>query len=250
MNAWLHMARSLLTRGDPFYPTSVSVELSRECNRRCHYCPVSRHPSAQRVIYPGTLRLVLGRLAEFGWRGRVGVTRYAEPLLVGNLEDLVADVKAALPGSYVFVTTNGDFLDRARHDSLVGAGVDLFDVTQHPPHISGWRERIDGLKASGHVYERRLTAYNNRGGTLPAKALPAVRRFRFGCLDWLDAVVTIDGKVLMCCNDFHGKDVVGDLRTQTFRQVLRDPAVRRAKLALMRKRAPTATCRACLAVHG
>ena len=57
--------------------------------------------------------------------------------------------------------------------------------------------------------------------------------------------ILASGEVTTCCVDYDGKNVVGDLRTQTLMQVLESKEARRVKLSFERFLPPTQFCREC-----
>ena len=113
------------------------------------------------------------------------------------------------------IYTNGDVLTERRARSLFDAGVDRFIVTDH-----GGRERTPFVANAGSRWRwsrsrvtvrtiGRRTFLFNRGGLLD---LGRVRQFAYCAYPAYEAVIDINGNVVMCCNDYHSTHVFGNVR--------------------------------------
>jgi hypothetical protein len=88
----------------------------------------------------------------------------------------------------------------------------------------------------------------SRSAQLGGHAQREVRRAAIPCYRlWLTFTVLWDGRVSLCCADFDGRNVLGDLRTSTIQEIWNSPLYRRpaastSKPAALRSVVP-AICR-------
>lgn len=128
----LSVARSLFKRN----VTTVHMEVSSYCNRKCVYCPVSlvdRSSTINRM--PDTvLEAILGDLAGIDFAGGLGLSLYNEPAADRDfLLRVVTQARRVLPHASIFFGTNGDYLDRSYLDALRDAGAGTLYVSVHMP---------------------------------------------------------------------------------------------------------------------
>jgi radical SAM protein with 4Fe4S-binding SPASM domain len=197
----------------------VTIETATACNRRCEYCPNSFSNRAQpegAITMPTSLyESIIKQLEEIGFKGRISPHGYGEPLLDERLRDLVAYTHRMLPGSKIWIYTNGDFLSPPRYRELVDAGVNRFVVTQHGSEMSPairdlFSHLQDHPRRADILYmkiERGRTPLSNRGGLVD----PGVRlNPRCGDPD-NPLVIDAEGYVVICANDYFGRVKLGNV---------------------------------------
>lgn len=131
-------------------PTSLLCELTYRCNLQCPYCynPLDLG-SAREELAATAWRSVLDEAAAMGVL-QIGFSG-GEPTLRPDLCDLVSH--AARCGLYTNLITQGTFLDDARLDALVGAGLDHIQISIQAPSEEA-ADRIAGT----HVHARKVEA--------------------------------------------------------------------------------------------
>ena len=226
-------------------PDNINIEVSKACNRRCHYCPQSVAPFKQEVISEHIWNLFKARLAEYGWRGAVVITKYSEVSLVTHSERYVSELAAI--GCKPMLFTNGDRPDVLRR--WIEAGAFRIIVTEHPPFKEGWREPIAALERefSKVMRVRRLDAsvLHNQAGHVEMKAdefTPLERCYSAHAL-----YVNMDGSCSMCCLDYYSKEIVGDIRQKTMAQVW--AGYRQIRKTLAGGEPATEMCRSCFGLE-
>jgi MoaA/NifB/PqqE/SkfB family radical SAM enzyme len=199
--------------------SSVAVETSTHCHRRCSYCPVAAAPKAVGFMRDEVFQKIVEQLASVGFRGRFAYHHYNEPLLNRNLERLVAIAKQHLPNARHVIYTSGDHLTSSRHDTLVAAGIDAFVVTDHGGRqLSLPVQRASGLLGPLRRTRVRLrkfganTSLFTRGGLVDV-ANP--RRLRFCVYPAYELVIGVQGDVILCCNDYLGEHTFGNVLEQS-----------------------------------
>ncbi len=211
--------------------SALEIEINHECNRACSYCPNSVASRVNQGLMPRKLFIkLMEELRELDYRGRVSYHFYNEPLLSPDLDTYVALTREYLPGCWIEIFTNGDLLTEERLSELVKLGTDRFTVTRHQnseghlyPEIL---ERLEPAHRKRVFFQNfRDLTFTNRAGilgklgyhkTATPLALPCL-------IPSTLLVVTVNGNVLPCYEDFHEKHVMGNLTDQTLMEIWNGP---------------------------
>jgi len=131
----------------------LTIEVTKRCNARCFFCDYWKEPPQKELADYGPIVKHFDPLVVTFSGG--------EPLLREDIADVVGGVRAADPGVYLAMVTNGSLLTAARAAELRRAGLDQlsisldYDSDRHDKvrHLPGLYERIvdmlPGLKAVG-----------------------------------------------------------------------------------------------------
>lgn len=227
------------------YVDVVNIETSAYCNRTCSYCPMSTIQREQEYIDDRLFSRIISQLKKMGYKNRVALNLYNEPLADAFLIDRIKEIKLHLPDCYIQLNSNGDLLSESKINELRASGLNQILVTLHQNPQSEYddADRLIALKKFckkiGHadyfdlkrikpnenitidVMEkdwRMLICCNNwenygndRGGTVKklskeGRCKPCVNPFREVCISY-------DGYFKPCCNIYFGKETnFGDLR--------------------------------------
>jgi hypothetical protein len=238
-------ARRLLRRGaaavryavsDPPL-LAVAIEISAACNRRCGYCPNHDHPRAEAYLDAGLFRKMVGELKEMGFQGRFAFNLYNEPLMDARLPEFIAHVRNELPGAYILIDTNGDFLNRPRWDALRAAGLDYAHITRHDGIITAaLQEVLDAEgpdRARGLSLDTSVAVINNRAGLVRTAPVPAAVLKRVCPRPFSQLCVTYEGKGVLCCNDYFGAVMLGDASRETIRELWGSRVLRKYRRELL-----------------
>ncbi len=204
---------------------AVEIEVNSACNRSCSYCPNSIETRGREVMSEEVYDLILCRLKEISFSGRLSFNFYNEPLLHHRLEVFVRKTKDVLPEVKIHLYSNGTLLTKEKFDLLDAAGVDRFMVTRHEMEMN--REyvfektfrHLSSSQVKKVVYKNfdEIKLFN-RGGFLPHlgdQGLPLHPCF----LPTHVMIITVDGQVLPCFEDFKEKKVFGNLRAHTIKEI-------------------------------
>jgi 2-deoxy-scyllo-inosamine dehydrogenase (SAM-dependent) len=191
--------------------STVEIEVNSRCNRKCGYCPVSVLPTpiTERFMSTEVFDRIVSELGSIDFRGTLSYHLFNEPLLRRDLEVLAAEVAMALPDVFQLLFTNGDLLSDERYRTLKAAGIDYFIVTRHD--FSPIVERPDQkvLLPSDLVFA-------NRGGFFA----PLTEPLSMPCYAPTDMlIITVDGDVLLCCDDAERRYVMGNILRQSLEEI-------------------------------
>ncbi len=134
---------------------TINLELSKHCNRKCNYCPVSQssRQSDQEIMAEPLFLRITNDLKMIGYAGTLSLNLYNEPLLNPHLEDQVAVLRNALPKAYLSLNSNGDSLNSKRIISLAEAGLNYICVTLHPKPETVISEN-EAIRRSKHLLRK------------------------------------------------------------------------------------------------
>lgn len=205
----------------------IEVEISSPCNLRCASCPNAQHPRKRAALPTELLADLFEQLRAMDFAGIFSPHFYNEPLMDRRLEDILRLFKERVPGASVYLFTNFTLMTPDRFDKLAPS-VDRFVVTIDEPAVqkayeSLWprldpvhREKIATRSLVGTAISNRAGAVQVPGQTLHSPTYCSLAR----------QYMTIDalGQVHLCCNDYHGQAVYGNVHEQTLLEIWSAPA--------------------------
>lgn len=266
----------------PNLPEIVQIEATNICNAKCVFCPRDEMGRTQGIMPMDLFRKVADECAALGIT-HVRMHNYGEAFVDRQLVEKIRYAKqAGIPE--VGLISNGSLIteDVARgmieagldaiNISLDAAGKEVFETTrvglkydkvmaaierilrirgelgrvrpklilsfvrqdnsaEEQAFIERWRTRADKV----HV-----TDLHNWAGTLHAES-----GVNFPCYrQWLTFTVLWDGRVSLCCADFDGREILGDLRTSTIREIWNNDRYREVRRAQLDHGGPS-ICQSC-----
>ncbi len=266
----------------PRWPDIIQIESTNLCNAKCVFCPRDEMHRRQGVMDFDLYRKVVDEAAALGIT-HVREHNYGEPFLDKQLVEKVryakskgiAEVGMISNGSLITEEIARGMIDAgldAINISVDAAGKEVFESTRihlnydtvidnirtlvrlrneskrtHPKLILSFVRQDNSADEHAFIAEWskvadkiHITDLHNWAGTLNAKS-----NVQFPCYRlWLTFTVLWDGRVSMCCADFDGRHIFGDLRTQTIAEVWNSPLYRAARREHLESGGP-GICRTC-----
>jgi hypothetical protein len=266
----------------PRWPDIVQIESTNLCNAKCVFCPRDEMHRRQGVMEFDLFRKVVDECAALGIT-HVRVHNYGEPFLDRGLVDKVryakskgiAEVGMISNGSLITEDLARGMIDAgldAINISVDAAGKDVFESTRlhlsyddvtsnirtlarlrresgktHPKLILSFVRQHNSADEEAFIREWtpiadkiHITDLHNWAGTLNDRTEVNYPCYRL----WLTLTVLWDGRVSMCCADFDGRHIFGDLRSQTIADVWNSPVYRAARRQHLESGGP-GICRSC-----
>jgi cyclic pyranopterin phosphate synthase len=236
---------------------NVNVETTTWCNRRCEWCPNSVFDRGlrenQRWMPTKLIHKIIDELGAIGYRGKFSPHSYGEPLLDKRIPELIAYARKAMPHANIVLKSNGDLLTPELYTTLVSAGVDLVNVTQYDPVPSRrQRELCDYLdkhpKEKSHFKHESMyppKPLYNRGGLVS----PTIVSNRPRCLLPMSPVVIAwNGDVVLCCNDYLGQVVFGNVAEQGLMDIWRSSRFKKTRKLLRQHKFTLPICKKCVGI--
>ncbi len=220
-------------------PFSIQVELVEGCNLMCEFCGIHGiRKKAGGYKFMGTweAKRIAQRIAHTGWKSRVEFAMHGEPTLNPNFLSIIKTFRKYLPANQLTVLTNGAGIvkgPKRKIKTLFKAGLNIMAIDDYStnPFAKKIKEKVSGLSYPGEVSPHsrvkltdRLVIYiqdittaksgghstinSHCGCATPPPIAPLKKRcakpFRELSIRW-------DGHVAICCNDWRGHYVCGNV---------------------------------------
>jgi MoaA/NifB/PqqE/SkfB family radical SAM enzyme len=266
----------------PVLPEIVQIESTNICNAKCVFCPRDDMARKQGIMDMALFRKVADECAALGIT-HVRMHNYGEAFVDRQLVEKVRYAKA-IGIAEVGLISNGSLITEAAARGMIEAGLDAINISVDAAGKEVFESTRVGLKYDRVVanIERLLRLRAEAGRRRPKLILSFVRQnnsdeerafiehwgakadkihitdlhnwagtlnhesdVNFPCYrPWLTFTVLWDGRVSLCCADFDGRTVLGDLRTQTIREVWNSAAYRQVRRDHLDHGGP-AICQSC-----
>ncbi|MEO7192885.1 MAG: radical SAM/SPASM domain-containing protein [Vicinamibacterales bacterium] len=263
-------------------PDIVQIESTNLCNAKCVFCPRDEMHRRQGVMDFDLFRKIVDECVELGIT-HVRVHNYGEPFLDKQLVEKVRYAKARGIAE-VGMISNGSLISEDIARGMIEAGLDAINISvdaagkevfeatrlnldydtvignirtlvrlrdelgrKRPRLILSFVRQDDSADEQAFIREWssvadkiHITNLHNWAGTLHGRSDVQYPCYRM----WLTFTVLWDGRVSLCCADYDGRNVLGDLRTSTIAQIWDGPAYRAVRRQHLESGGPE-ICRSC-----
>jgi hypothetical protein len=250
---------------DDFSSVVLRLETTNQCNFKCTFCPHPIHKRERLFLNAGLGEKVLREARDAGFR-ILDLRNFGEPLVDKRLPQFAATA-SRLGYNDIYIHTNGYGLTADRLGVLVSAGVTRIIVSLSPRRefettrpgksfdrllrdmgtlrtsthrdkvvidhidtgastrleIEEMRTRLDDI---GLVLRTRIDLHNWASGQVDVD-LERILCHRL----WTSFTVLSNGQVALCCLDYEGDIVVGDVNVQTIGEIVNGPLYREIRAA-------------------
>lgn len=263
-------------------PDIVQIESTNLCNAKCVFCPRDEMHRRQGVMEMGLFTKIVDECAVLGI-AHVRVHNYGEPFLDRQLVEKVRYAKSrGIPE--VGMISNGSLITEEIAHGMIEAGLDAINISvdaggkdvfertrihleydtvignirtlvrlrqelgrKRPKLILSFVRQNNSADEQAFIQEWRgiadkihINDLHNWAGALDARSTVTFPCYRM----WLTFTVLWDGRVSLCCADFDGRHILGDLRTSTITEVWNSPPYRAVRRQQLRDGGPE-ICRSC-----
>src|ERR671910_2863280 len=241
----------------PIMPEIVQIESTNICNAKCVFCPRDEMHRKQGIMSFDLFKKVVDEAAELGIT-HVRVHNYGEPFVDRRLVDKVRYAKERGIRE-VGMISNGSLINEQVARGMIEAGLDAINISVDASGKDVFESTRLGLKYDKVIanIERLVRLRTESGKRRPKLILSFVRQnnsvdeqafiehwraiadkihitdlhnwagtlnrdsdVNYPCYrPWLTFTVLWDGRVSLCCADFDGKTILGDLNTQTIQEI-------------------------------
>jgi MoaA/NifB/PqqE/SkfB family radical SAM enzyme len=259
--------------------TDVQVQTISWCNRSCSFCPSQKFSRKLEFMSLETYQRVLDELASLNFSGRFSPYLQGEPLLDNRLPDLVAMARHTLPQAKILIQSNGDALTVEKGLALFEAGlhkmiINCYDdnrdqvlriqnlireIVQKQPNIryikSGIMQnfnRMIGSERYGQIKREiaiedktwwKEDTAENWAGNIPNSLQEPLRK---SCRRPFNQLyVHYNGNVVLCCCDWKGEVIFGNLMSDSLVEVYSGPVATKYRKNLARKNRKMKLCEVC-----
>ncbi|HUP58415.1 MAG TPA: SPASM domain-containing protein [Bdellovibrionota bacterium] len=232
---------------------AIEIEINHDCNRTCAYCPnATLQRKNQGQMSEELFLRLLTELREIGYGGRISYHFYNEPLLSPQLDRFVGLTRRYLPECRIEIYTNGTLLTEDRLMTLLTLGVDKFLVTKHHglatfPFEELYEKLQPAIRSKIQLQGYKEMHLTSRGGLVNVRPPERKPPLDLPCLvPSTLLVVTVNGNVLPCFEDFNELNVMGNLNERSLLEIWNSERYRDFRVDLKRKRRSAhAVCKDC-----
>lgn len=266
----------------PVLPEIVQIEATNICNAKCVFCPRDEMERKQGIMPMELFRKVADECAALGIT-HVRMHNYGEAFVDRQLVEKIRYAKQ-VGIKEVGLISNGSLITEDVARGMIEAGLDAINISLDAAGKEVFETTRVGLKYDKVMaaIERILRIRGELGRTRPKLILSFVRqdnsaeeqafieRWRsradkvhvtdlhnwagtlhtesgvnFPCYrQWLTFTVLWDGRVSLCCADFDGREILGDLRTSTIAEIWNNERYREVRRAQLEHGGPS-LCQSC-----
>jgi radical SAM protein with 4Fe4S-binding SPASM domain len=226
----------------------------RACTRKCPFCAFGQqrpHPQLGQVMPLEMLQKVATELRRLSFRGRISPYGINEPLLDERIVDIVRLFRSACPDAFISFTSNGDRLDERLYAELEKAGLDRLALSVYDDQVLVRLKNLVARSRIAIIDMRQVQGkLENRGGSIRNEG----NRYNFepGSLADLPCrrpgnmlVVHPNGKVVLCCSDMYGEQVLGDVNCQSLVEIWQSEQFSKVRQKLGHQRRGLLLCESC-----
>ncbi|MDA1307938.1 MAG: radical SAM/SPASM domain-containing protein, partial [Acidobacteria bacterium] len=246
------MLKAGRTRTDR-WPDIVQIESTNLCNAKCVFCPRDDMHRRQGVMDMDLYKKIVDECVALGIT-HVRVHNYGEPFLDRQLVEKVRYAKQQGIAE-VGMISNGSLITEDIAQGMIDAGLDAINISvdasgkevfestrlnlKYDDVIANIETLVRLRKAAGKVRPKLILSFVRQDNSADEQAfidhwrtvadkihitdlhnwagtLNATSDVNFPCYRmWQTFTVLWDGRVSLCCADFDGRHILGDLRTST-----------------------------------
>jgi MoaA/NifB/PqqE/SkfB family radical SAM enzyme len=263
-------------------PEIVQIESTNICNAKCVFCPRDDMERKQGIMDMALFTKIVDECAALGI-GHVRMHNYGEPFVDRALVEKVRYAKQkGIP--QVGMISNGSLINEAAARGMIEAGLDAINISVDASGKEVFESTRVGLKYDKVIanIERLLALREQAGRRRPKLILSFVRQnnsedehafiehwraradkihvtdlhnwagtlnqksdVNYPCYrPWLTFTALWDGRVALCCADFDGRTILGDLRTHTIKEIWNSDVYRALRREHLDSGGP-AICQSC-----
>jgi MoaA/NifB/PqqE/SkfB family radical SAM enzyme len=266
----------------PILPEIVQIESTNICNAKCVFCPRDDMHRKQGIMSFELFTKIVDECAALGIT-HVRVHNYGEPFVDKKLVDKVRYAKQK-GIKEVGMISNGSLITEAVARGMIDAGLDAINISVDASGKEVFESTRVGLKYDTVIanIERLVRLRADSGKRRPKLILSFVRQnnsadeqafiehwrkiadkihitdlhnwggtlhqqsdVNYPCYrPWLTFTVLWDGRVALCCADFDGHTVLGDLNTHSIQDIWNNDAYRAVRREHLESGGPD-VCRSC-----
>ena len=263
-------------------PDIVQIESTNLCNAKCVFCPRDEMHRRQGVMDMDLYKKIVDECAALGIT-HVRVHNYGEPFLDRQLVEKVRYAKSKGIAE-VGMISNGSLITEEIARGMIDAGLDAINISvdasgkevfektrihlKYDDVIGNIKTLARLRKESGRKRPKLILSFVRQNNSADERAfieewsaiadkvhitdlhnwagtLNTQSDVRYPCYRlWLTFTVLWDGRVSLCCADFDGRHILGDLRTQTIAQIWNSALYRAVRKQHLDNGGPE-ICRSC-----
>jgi pyruvate-formate lyase-activating enzyme len=242
----------------------LAIETSNVCNLRCIMCPYQKMTRKKEVMSMENFKKILDEASKLGYK-KLSLNLYNEPFLDKNIFEKIVYAKSKdffvmlySNGTTLNETIRKDILksnlDLIRF-SFDGATKETYEKIRRGSNFKRVKENINLLLSERKRSTPRIEIYLVLIDSVNKKEIkefkkmwkhadatsiyPVDSRYNaklvnkdftklkpYPCFNPRDLTIMSSGKVALCCDDYDGKIILGDTKTQSLKEILESKKVK------------------------
>lgn len=199
---------------------SVNLETINICNRRCEFCPLVYYKKDFAIMDGRLFSKIIDELSNIDFCGRISLHSYNEPLMDKRVVNLIKEVREKCPKSFIVIYSNGDLINLKLFREMVSAGMDILHIMQYDNELNdkikflakSIKNKSEGKHLRIKVFDKNKIV--NRAGALEFKKIKNPLN-KVCYLPSRQLIISAKGSILLCCNDYFEKQVMGDCQKES-----------------------------------
>jgi len=197
------------------------------------------------MMSEGTFEKIINELSQLNYRNRILLYNNNECLMDERLIEFTRVTRDKCPHADVQIETNGILLDVDLAQELMNAGmnriiINNYNTGNNPiPSIKNFLAEAHKLSLSPKqnitiIFREKNEVLSNMAGNAPNKKGPASSIRDFCSWPFIYLPVIHDGSVPICCCDFYGDEIMGNVNEDSLLNIWVGSKFRRVREKLLR----------------
>ena len=270
-------------RQDP--PFSIQVEFTEGCNRGCSFCGLRgmRKTGTEPYYYmtKDTATRIASEIARVGWNSRIIFSMHGEPTLNKNWLNIIRLFRKKLPDAVFSIMTNGlgiasqedmgTMLSRISKSGLNDLIIDMYTPNDDGHQIKDFCES-NGIEYQ--ILDKGVPLYSSSSKKFRILFNPPIQTDEGSAINrhlcnhcgaaapldysyegkrcarpFREMTFRYDGSVSLCCNDFRGQYLIGNINDRDIDDIWQDKRFQAARILLYAgERGAFVPCKGCNAL--
>lgn len=202
----------------------IQIQTIDNCNFKCSFCPNKFLTRTSDLMDINVYNNIVDELSEQNYDGRFSPYLMNEPLMDKRIPELISTAKKKLPKAYIYISTNGYYLDQNLLKLLSESGLTLLGISVYNENIEERIKSLDFSKLETKVVIKRYTKsykekyFYNRGGLVDVninRSIPQAscrKPFR-------QMYINYNGESVLCCSDWKNECIMGNTKTNKLMEI-------------------------------
>lgn len=241
--------------GHPTPPKRIEIETINKCNGECSFCPANRHEDIRPLLKmdENIFYKIIGDLASWDYKGRLGLHSNNEPLLDTRIIDFSEYARKHLPEARIYMYTNGTLMNMDKLKALmkwlsyivIDNYNDALKLNPNIEEIDAYIKQDEDLNNRVEIHLRKQhEVLSTRGGISPNNQ--GGKELTYSCyMPFVQMVFRPDGKVSQCCCDVYAKKTMGDVMQSTIKEIWESDKYKNLRRVIAKGRNHIDICRIC-----
>ncbi len=226
----------------------INIEPISACNGTCWFCPSQ---TLKRPVVKMSRQLftkIIDELASLNYSGVINLHFRCDPIIHKDFPFFVSYVSKSCPKASIFFSTNGialteDLYHEFMKNPNVGIVVNDYSCGGYElKRMKHWKLAESERKRTRFNHKIEPSSIYNSCGFLETKFVLPLKQFCM--LPFQVLPIGADGKGILCCNDWHDTSDIGNVKTDTLREIWQSK-VMETQRDLLRKGVREEICSKC-----